>query len=144
MKYEIRISPLSKQDGGGFAGIVPDLPGCMSDGETPEGALENTRAAIKDWISVAKKLGRKVPEPGSSRRRFEKLIAKAVELARKADFSEIAVKQNEIKARQDRIERELRELKEIIENLEAQTRFSEIVGLPVSKSGKLSTLPKHS
>lgn len=32
--YEVRISALSKDDGGGFVAVVPELPGCMSDGET--------------------------------------------------------------------------------------------------------------
>jgi hypothetical protein len=28
------IEPLPQDDGGGFVALVPDLPGCMSDGET--------------------------------------------------------------------------------------------------------------
>ena len=31
--YEVRISALSEEDGGGFVAIVPELPGCMSDAE---------------------------------------------------------------------------------------------------------------
>lgn len=66
MDYAIVIAPLSKKDGGGFAGYVPDLPGCMSDGESSEEALANTRLAIKEWIDTARKLGREVPAPGSA------------------------------------------------------------------------------
>ncbi|MGH1356548.1 MAG: type II toxin-antitoxin system HicB family antitoxin [Thalassovita sp.] len=33
--YPIVLVPLCEEDGGGFAAYVPDLPGCMSDGETP-------------------------------------------------------------------------------------------------------------
>jgi antitoxin HicB len=47
--------------GGGNA--VPDLPGCISDGETPEEALANVRDAVASWIDEARALGRAVPEP---------------------------------------------------------------------------------
>lgn len=48
--YEIHIRPLSEEDGGGFLAEVPELPGCMSDGETPQEALENVFDAIRCWI----------------------------------------------------------------------------------------------
>ena len=38
LDYAVMIAPLSAEDGGGFLATVPDLPGCMSDGETPEEA----------------------------------------------------------------------------------------------------------
>jgi predicted RNase H-like HicB family nuclease len=57
------IEPLSSDDGGGFAAIVPDLPGSMSDGDTPEEALANVRDAIASWIEEAKDLGRQVSRP---------------------------------------------------------------------------------
>ena len=46
LDYPVHIEPLSQEDGGGFVALVPDLPGCMSDGETPEEALANVRDAI--------------------------------------------------------------------------------------------------
>lgn len=61
--YEIRIRPLSKEDGGGFIAEVPELPGCMSDGETPHEALENVFDAISCWMEAAREMGRQVPEP---------------------------------------------------------------------------------
>lgn len=61
--YEIRIRPLSDEDGGGFIAEVPELPGCMSDGETPQEALENVFDAIRCWMEAAREMGRKVPEP---------------------------------------------------------------------------------
>ncbi|WP_020187495.1 type II toxin-antitoxin system HicB family antitoxin [Methylopila sp. 73B] len=63
LEYPIAIEPLSEEDGGGFAAIVPDLPGCMSDGETPEAALANVRDAIAAWIEEARELDRAIPEP---------------------------------------------------------------------------------
>lgn len=61
--YEICIRPLSDEDGGGFLATVPELPGCMSDGETPQEALENVFDAINCWIEGEKKMGGRVPVP---------------------------------------------------------------------------------
>ena len=41
LEYPVRIERLADSDGGGYLATVPDLPGCMSDGETPEEALKN-------------------------------------------------------------------------------------------------------
>lgn len=46
-----------------YLAAVPDLPGCMADGITPEVAYDNARAAIREWIETAKKIGRNVPDP---------------------------------------------------------------------------------
>jgi predicted RNase H-like HicB family nuclease len=51
--YPVTIVPLSSDDGGGYAALVPDLPGCMSDGETPEEALANVQGAIAAWLEAA-------------------------------------------------------------------------------------------
>ena len=68
--YAIIVEPLSAEDGGGFVATVPDLPGCMSDGETPQEALANVEDAIRAWIEAAKDLGHEVPLPT---RRFAKI-----------------------------------------------------------------------
>ena len=46
---------------------VPELPGCMADGETIEEAIQAAQTAIRMWIEAACKLGRSVPEPARSR-----------------------------------------------------------------------------
>lgn len=61
--YEVDIRPLAAEDGGGFAALVPELPGCRSDGETPHEALSNAYDAIACWIEAAQELGRTVPAP---------------------------------------------------------------------------------
>ncbi|MEH3118372.1 MAG: type II toxin-antitoxin system HicB family antitoxin [Methylorubrum populi] len=63
LTYPVVITPLTVDDGGGFAATVPDLPGCMSDGETPEEALRNVREAIDAWIETAHELGHTIPQP---------------------------------------------------------------------------------
>lgn len=65
MDYPVVIRPLSEDEGGGYLAIFPDLPGCMSDGETPEDALANARDALSEWMDAAR--GRKgfvLPKPG--------------------------------------------------------------------------------
>ncbi len=42
---------------------VPELPGCMSDGQTYEEAVKNAEQVIKEWIETAKELGRSIPQP---------------------------------------------------------------------------------
>lgn len=63
LEYPVLIEPLGPDDGGGFLATAPDLPGCMSDGETPEEALINVRDAIACWIEAAQDMGRTIPAP---------------------------------------------------------------------------------
>lgn len=61
MKYEV-ILYWSKEDHA-FIAEVPELPGCMADGETYRQALENVELVVQEWIETARDLGRPVPEP---------------------------------------------------------------------------------
>lgn len=63
LRYAVIVHPLSQDDGGGYGATVPDLPGCMSDGETPEAALANVVDATATWIEAAGDMGHIVPEP---------------------------------------------------------------------------------
>lgn len=64
----IMIEPLDAESGGGFIALVPDLPGCMPDGETPADALANAIDAIWASIDTAKVHGRAVPSPIRAKR----------------------------------------------------------------------------
>lgn len=57
--YPFVVEPLSPEDGGGYLAAVPDLPGCMSNGDTPA----NVQDAIAAWIEEANNRGRAIPEP---------------------------------------------------------------------------------
>ena len=63
LDYAVVVEPLPPEEGGGFVATVPDLPGCMSDGATPEEALGNVQDAIATWIEAANDLGHAVPKP---------------------------------------------------------------------------------
>lgn len=42
---------------------VPELPGCMADGKTPEEAVKNAEIIIQEWIESALEDGAVIPEP---------------------------------------------------------------------------------
>lgn len=65
LTYPVVIRPLSPEDGGGYLASVPDLPGCMSDGGTPQEALAQVEDAIATWIEAARDLGHAVPGPST-------------------------------------------------------------------------------
>ena len=46
-----------------FVVEVPELPGCMADGETYEQAVLNAQQVIEEWIKTARELGRPIPQP---------------------------------------------------------------------------------
>jgi antitoxin HicB len=85
--YAVFVKPLSEAEGGGYVATVPDLPGCMSDGETMAEAAANVTDAIEAWIAAAQEMGRPVPKPGDGRSEFRQrlprtLHAQLTELAR--------------------------------------------------------------
>ncbi len=65
--YRIVLEPLSEENGGGWIATVPDLPGCMSDGESDAQALANVHDAISAWIAQAQAMGRPIPRPEPQR-----------------------------------------------------------------------------
>ena len=50
--YAIHIEPLSREEGGGFLVTVPDLPGCVVDGETVDAAIAEAHDAFKAWAAA--------------------------------------------------------------------------------------------
>ncbi|PTQ77962.1 putative RNase H-like HicB family nuclease [Nitrosomonas oligotropha] len=61
IKYELIIY-WSEEDHA-FIVEVPELPGCMADGETYEQAVINAKIVIGQWIATARELGKPIPEP---------------------------------------------------------------------------------
>ncbi len=61
IKYELVIY-WSEEDQA-FIAEVPELPGCMADGETYEQAVANARQVISEWMETARELGRPIPVP---------------------------------------------------------------------------------
>lgn len=65
MENFYRIEIIEDKEEGGFVVSYPELPGCISCGETVESALENAKDAKKEWIKAALEDGIEIQEPDS-------------------------------------------------------------------------------
>jgi len=65
-RYPFEVRPLDPEEGGGYLVTFPDIPGCMSDGETPEEAIRNGLDALRATLEALEEWGRPIPEPGSA------------------------------------------------------------------------------
>lgn len=63
--YRVTVRPLSREEGGGYLAEYPEVPGCMSDGETVEEAIANGREALRDTLAVFKETARRIPKPSA-------------------------------------------------------------------------------
>ena len=59
MKYKV---VLEQQEEGGYTVYVPALPGCVSQGETTEEALSNTKEAIEVYLESLNARGLSTPK----------------------------------------------------------------------------------
>ncbi len=64
IEYEFEVA-----EEGGYLVSVPELPGCLSEGDTFEKAWEMIQDAMEGWLHVAKEHGDPIPE------KFKDLIA---------------------------------------------------------------------
>ena len=62
-KYKYEVIIYWSDDDNCFLSEVPELPGCMADGETYNDCLINLEIIIDEWIETAKDLGREIPKP---------------------------------------------------------------------------------
>ena len=61
LSYKVVLEP-SKD--GGCSVYVPSLPGCVSEGDSYQEALDNIREAIRGWLEVAQEFGDDIPTSG--------------------------------------------------------------------------------
>lgn len=50
-----------------FVAEVPELPGCMAHGDSPQAALANAQEAMQLWLDTAAEFGDPIPEPKGRR-----------------------------------------------------------------------------
>ncbi|MDA7618317.1 MAG: type II toxin-antitoxin system HicB family antitoxin [Verrucomicrobiota bacterium] len=60
-KYEMIVYWSDKDES--YVAEVPELPGCMADGQSYVEAVENAEEVICQWIETARSLGRDIPNP---------------------------------------------------------------------------------
>ena len=70
MKYTVI---LEREDDGGYHAFVPALPGCHTQGDTLEEAVENVREAMKAYVDSLTAAGEPPPE--------EDIYVKPIEVA---------------------------------------------------------------
>lgn len=87
LKYPMEIV---EDEEGGYFGQIPDLPGCIAQGETVEETVENLNSAKRAWMEVRLEDGLEIPAPHEAVEtysgRFLLRVPKSVhcELARRA------------------------------------------------------------
>ena len=63
LPYKLEIVP--DIDEGGFVARYPELPGCITVGDTLEAVVKNLNDAKIEWITAALEDGNTIPEPSS-------------------------------------------------------------------------------
>ena len=93
--YAIRIDPLPEDEGGGYLVTVPDLPGCMADGETVETAIVEARDAFVAWTMAEREDKGDLPASKAYSGQFVQRIPKSLhqQLARRAAAEGISLNQ---------------------------------------------------
>lgn len=76
--YAFTIRPLSEADGGGFSIEYPDLPGCISDGRTPEEALKHGSDAVQAYLKNCLQYGDAIPKPSSASGQWRQRVPRSL------------------------------------------------------------------
>ena len=67
LDYPVELSRRDEEEESYWVCEVPDLPGCVADGETPDEAIESLSEAKRLWIDARLEHGHRVPEPTTAR-----------------------------------------------------------------------------
>jgi antitoxin HicB len=99
LPYRVTLIPDRDEDGrSGWVAEIPDLPGCISQGDTPGEAVERVHDAMAGWISVTLEDGREIPPPTEERAYSGKFLVRLpaslhAELVRQAEREEVSLNQ---------------------------------------------------
>lgn len=61
----VKYAVIFERDPGNWAAYVPDLPGCMTTGQTLDETKRNIREAIEGHLETLREFGEPVPERAS-------------------------------------------------------------------------------
>ena len=85
--FPYRIIVRWSDEDSAYIAEVPELPGCMADGSSPEAAIKEAKKAARLWLEVAKKEKRETPRPIDQRRYSGKFLVRVPpQLHRELDF----------------------------------------------------------
>ncbi len=65
LKINYRLELIEDPEEGGYVASYPDLPGCLTTGETVEATIESARNAKRAWLEAALEEGVEIYEPKS-------------------------------------------------------------------------------
>ncbi|GHU78717.1 DNA repair protein HhH-GPD [Clostridia bacterium] len=68
MRLPYRMEIVTDPDEGGYVVSFPDLPGCITSGETVESAVMNAHDAKNTWLAAALEDRIAIPEPNTTGR----------------------------------------------------------------------------
>ena len=63
LKFRVILEPYEDEKGSYFVAICPTLPGCVTQGNTRDEAIENIKDAIEGYLISLKKHGDPIPPP---------------------------------------------------------------------------------
>lgn len=91
--YPITLSPIPEDEGGGYMVTIPDLPGCLADGETVEEAIAEARDAFEAWTTAEREDAGTLPAPKTYSGQFVQRIPKTLHmrLARRAESEGVSL-----------------------------------------------------
>lgn len=91
--YPITLSPIPEDEGSGYMVTIPDLPGCVADGETVEEAIAEARDAFEAWTIAEREDAGTLPAPKTYSGQFVQRIPKTLHmrLARRAESEGVSL-----------------------------------------------------
>ena len=93
--YPINVTPLPLDEGGGFLVSIPDLPGCVADGQTIDEAIAEARDAFTAWATAEREDKGELPRPKTYSGQFVQRISRTLHmrLARRAASEGVSLNQ---------------------------------------------------
>jgi antitoxin HicB len=98
LPYHLSVVHDAEDKGKPWTASVEEFPGCTSRGKTSDEALSGLKTAMAEWITVALKEGRDIPEPRSATSHSGRLLLRMprtlhAELTRAAERESVSLNQ---------------------------------------------------
>jgi antitoxin HicB len=98
LPYHLSVVRDAEDKGKPWTASVEEFPGCTSRGKTSDDALDGLKTAMAEWITVALKEGREIPEPRSATSHSGRLLLRMprtlhAELTRAAERESVSLNQ---------------------------------------------------